>query len=58
MTIYELIVLVLTLYAFLGGLCTLGAMLSRASWRLAAFCFFCWPVIAWHGLKLLIARTR
>lgn len=55
---YETIILILTVYTIIGAMSTLCAALADSHWKMLLFSFFCWPVIAYYGLLMLVERMK
>jgi hypothetical protein len=58
MSPYEIIVLCSAIYAIIGAASAFGAALAQSHWKTVAFAFFCWPAVAYYGLRLSIERIR
>lgn len=58
MTPIEILILIAVIYSVIGGLCFLFSAFADCDWREMLFAYFCWPVIAYYGLRMLIERLR
>lgn len=58
MNLYEIIILCLMVYGFIGVLALFCAALAGDHPRVILASFLFWPLFAYYGLRMLVERAR